>query len=100
MPEPDFEPATDKYLVTSKVISAASSALDRLSEAIHESQAPRTAVDPGPFITANGKTVEDMVNEILQPMLKEWLERNLTAAIEQSVAREIARITHARAPSV
>lgn len=39
------------------------------------------------------ETLEGLVRELLQPMLKSWLDANLPEIVEQMVAREIARIT-------
>ncbi len=41
----------------------------------------------------NAGSLEGMVREMLQPMLKTWLDANLPEIVEQMVAREIARIT-------
>ena len=40
-----------------------------------------------------GKTLEDLVKEMLRPMLKEWLDRNLPPMVERYVEREIVRLT-------
>jgi cell pole-organizing protein PopZ len=37
--------------------------------------------------------LEAVVREMLKPMLKEWLDRNLPEMVEELVTREIARIT-------
>ncbi|TMJ15100.1 MAG: DUF2497 domain-containing protein, partial [Alphaproteobacteria bacterium] len=37
--------------------------------------------------------LEAVVREMLKPMLKEWLDRNLPEIVESLVTREIARIT-------
>ncbi|MEA3537864.1 MAG: DUF2497 domain-containing protein [Pseudomonadota bacterium] len=42
---------------------------------------------------AGPETLEGLVRELLQPMLKSWLDANLPEIVEQMVAREIARIT-------
>lgn len=42
---------------------------------------------------AGPETLEDLVRDMLQPMLKSWLDANLPEIVEQMVAREIARIT-------
>jgi cell pole-organizing protein PopZ len=34
-----------------------------------------------------------MVKEMLRPMLKEWLDRNLPPMVERIVEREIVRLT-------
>lgn len=39
------------------------------------------------------RTVEDLVKEILRPMLKEWLDQNLAGIVEQLVRAEIQRVT-------
>lgn len=38
------------------------------------------------------RTVEDLVKEILRPMLKDWLDRNLPAIVERLVKAEIERV--------
>jgi hypothetical protein len=39
-----------------------------------------------------GQTVEGVVREMLKPMLKEWLEKNLPAIVESRVEAELERI--------
>ena len=41
----------------------------------------------------NGQPLEGLVQDMLKPMLKEWLDTNLPAMVEAMVAREIARIS-------
>ena len=93
MPQPN-EPSSsvDQSLVGASVAGAASSAFDRLSQAVQESVPPPAAADPGP-IMGGGKTLEDVVKEMLKPMLKEWLDRNLPPMVERFVEREIVRLT-------
>src|SRR5689334_5180668 len=40
----------------------------------------------------NGQTVEGVVRELLKPMLKEWLDKNLPAIVESRVEAELERI--------
>jgi cell pole-organizing protein PopZ len=93
MPQPSFEQPPDGGLVGSGVVGAASSAFARLNQAVQESVPAPAAHDPGPAIDANGKTVEDLVKEMLRPMLKDWLDRNLPPMVERFVEREIVRLT-------
>ncbi|MGQ0580858.1 MAG: DUF2497 domain-containing protein [Reyranella sp.] len=98
MPQPSFEQPPlgqlhDSALVGSGAVGAASSAFARLNQAVQESVPAPSAHDPGPAIDANGKTVEDLVKEMLRPMLKEWLDRNLPPMVERFVEREIVRLT-------
>jgi len=39
------------------------------------------------------KTLEGLVRELLQPMLKQWLDAHLPEIVERMVSREIQRIT-------
>lgn len=39
-----------------------------------------------------GQTVEGVVRELLKPMLKEWLDRNLPSIVEARVEAELERI--------
>jgi cell pole-organizing protein PopZ len=99
MPQPSFEQPPpldqpyDSVLVGSGAVGAASSAFARLNQAVQESVPAPSAHDPGPAIDAKGKTVEDLVKEMLRPMLKEWLDRNLPPMVERFVEREIVRLT-------
>ena len=93
MPQPSFEQPPDSALVGSGAVGAASSAFARLNQAVQESVPAPAAHDPGPAVDANGKTIEDLVKEMLRPMLKEWLDRNLPPMVERFVEREIVRLT-------
>lgn len=39
-----------------------------------------------------GRTLEDLVADLLRPMLKDWLDRNLPPLVEQLVREEIERV--------
>lgn len=39
-----------------------------------------------------GQTIEGVVRELLKPMLKEWLDRNLPSIVESRVEAELERI--------
>jgi uncharacterized protein len=41
----------------------------------------------------HGQTVEGVVRELLQPMLREWLDQNLPAIVESKVEAELDRIS-------
>ncbi len=93
MPQPSVEPPHGEPLVGAGVAGAASSAFSRLNQAVQDSVPPPAAQDPGPTIGNGGKTVEDLVKEMLRPMLKEWLDKNLPPMVERYVEREISRLT-------
>lgn len=40
-----------------------------------------------------GRTVEDLVKEVVRPIVKEWLDANLPALVERLVSREIDRMS-------
>ncbi len=44
----------------------------------------------------NGKTLEDVVERMLQPLLKQWLDQNLTRIVEEKVEEEVRRIARRR----
>ncbi len=46
----------------------------------------------GSMMVSGGGTLDDVVRELLKPMLKEWLEANLPQLVEAEVAKEIDRI--------
>lgn len=91
MSESPPEPA--EPLIGSSVAGATSSAFDRLNQAVQDSVPPPRAASPGPALGDSGKTIEEMVKEMLRPMLKDWLDRNLPPIVERYVEREIVRLT-------
>ena len=93
MPQPSVEPSAGDELVGSGVVGVAASAFARLNQAVQDSVPQPAAHEPGPSVDANGKTIEDLVKEMLRPMLKEWLDRNLPPMVERFVEREIVRLT-------
>jgi cell pole-organizing protein PopZ len=46
----------------------------------------------GSMLVSTGGTLDDVVRELLKPMLKDWLDANLPAIVESEVAKEIERI--------
>jgi cell pole-organizing protein PopZ len=47
-------------------------------------------------LVQNARTVEDLVREMLRPMLKTWLDDNLPAMVERLVRAEIERVSRGR----
>lgn len=93
MPQPTFDPPPVPS--GDPVGSSVASAFDRLSQAMRQSD-PEPApvhIEPGPALGAGGKTIEEVVKEMLRPMLKEWIDRNLPPMVERLVEREIAKLT-------
>jgi len=45
---------------------------------------------------ANARTLEDLVKEMLRPMLKTWLDDNLPSLVERIVRDEIERVSRGR----
>ena len=72
-------------LVSSAVSEAAASAFARLNAA-RDRGGPETAIGRG------DKTLEDIVRELLRPLLQAWLDQNLPGLVERLVQKEIARV--------
>lgn len=72
-------------LMSSAVSDAAASAFARLNAA-RDRGGPETPMGRG------DKTLEDIVRELLRPLLQAWLEENLPALVERLVQKEIARV--------
>jgi cell pole-organizing protein PopZ len=47
-------------------------------------------------LVQNARTLEDLVREMLRPMLKAWLDDNLPGMVERLVRAEIERVSHGR----
>ena len=42
---------------------------------------------------SGGRTIEEIVSDMLKPMLKDWLDENLPSLVERLVAEEIERVS-------
>ena len=66
------------------------------------SQTTRAAVDSAfntlahTVLVQNARTLEDLVREMLRPMLKSWLDDNLPGLVERLVRAEIERVSRGR----
>ena len=66
------------------------------------SNASSTAVDSAfnalaqTVLSQNARTLEDLVREMLRPMLKSWLDDNLPGMVERMVRAEIERVSRGR----
>jgi cell pole-organizing protein PopZ len=47
-------------------------------------------------LVQNARTLEDLVREMLRPMLKSWLDENLPSMVERLVRAEIERVARGR----
>jgi cell pole-organizing protein PopZ len=48
------------------------------------------------MLAQNSRTLEEVVAEMLQPMLKSWLDDNLPSLVERMVKEEIERVSRGR----
>jgi hypothetical protein len=87
-PEPvrfEAPPVRQEPLVSREAASAAASAFGQLSAAV--APPPRQSQSP---------TLEDLAREMLAPMLREWLDKNLPAIVQAAVRDEVERISRGR----
>jgi len=79
-PEVTMNTSADNRLISDTARSSAAAALGSLAR----------AVDRDPLAgVPKGRPVEDLVLELLRPMLREWLDQNLPAIVERIVEREV-----------
>ena len=82
-PPPPFEtPASPPPQILSRsTVSAVESAFNSLANTV---------------LSNNARTLEDLVKEMLRPMLKSWLDDNLPGLVERIVKAEIERVSRGR----
>jgi cell pole-organizing protein PopZ len=68
-------------LLSATTISAVDSAFNTLAHTV---------------LSQNARTLEDLVREMLRPMLKSWLDDNLPGLVERLVKAEIERVARGR----
>jgi cell pole-organizing protein PopZ len=54
----------------------------------------------GQSMGVGARTIEDLVKEVMRPMIKEWLDDNLPALVERLVGREIDRMSRRAEDSI
>ena len=85
---PAFEPpsfdgsaAPPQQILSHSTVSAVESAFNSLAHTV---------------LSNNARTLEDLVKEMLRPMLKSWLDDNLPGLVERIVKAEIERVSRGR----
>jgi uncharacterized protein len=82
--QPSFEstPARpSQQILSHSTVSAVESAFNSLANTV---------------LSNNARTLEDLVKEMLRPMLKSWLDDNLPGLVERIVKAEIERVSRGR----
>jgi len=81
---PPFESAAapaPQHILSRSTVSAVESAFNSLANTV---------------LSNNARTLEDLVKEMLRPMLKSWLDDNLPGLVERIVKAEIERVSRGR----
>jgi cell pole-organizing protein PopZ len=76
---PPVEPA--ERLISNSTSAAVDSAFNSLAQTV---------------LVQNARTLEDLVREMLRPLLKSWLDDNLPGMVERIVKAEIERVSRGR----
>jgi len=86
--QPAYEPppfessaAPPQQILSRSTVSAVESAFNSLAHTV---------------LSNNARTLEDLVKEMLRPMLKSWLDDNLPGLVERIVKAEIERVSRGR----
>jgi hypothetical protein len=77
----------DEALISTPTAAASAAVLSNLRGFSRESDMR------GQPLIGGGITVEELVRQEVRPMLREWLDQNLTALVERLVDREIRRLS-------
>jgi uncharacterized protein len=78
---PAPERSGERGLISAATSAAVDSAFNTLAQTV---------------LVQNGRTLEDLVREMLRPMLKTWLDDNLPGMVERLVRAEIERVSRGR----
>ncbi len=79
--QPSLEPDVEERLVSAAASATVQSAFGQLSHTV---------------LAANARTLDDLVKEMLRPMLRAWLDENLPVIVERLVRAEIERVSRGR----
>jgi uncharacterized protein len=81
------EKTRNSELVSGAVASMATGAFAKLSQVVQRTPEEVSVAD------GSGRTLEQFVEDIARPMLKEWLDEYLPAIVERLVQKEIQKIS-------
>jgi hypothetical protein len=82
-PAPPLAPvAEDEPLMSHSTATSAASAFGQLAQTV--------------AMPKQGQLLEDVVRELLRPLLKDWLDHNLPAIVQAKVEEEVERIARRR----
>jgi cell pole-organizing protein PopZ len=79
--QPAEPAAPDRALISASTVAAVDSAFNTLAQTV---------------IGQNARTLEDLVKEMLRPLLKSWLDDNLPGLVDRIVRAEIERVSRGR----
>ena len=85
-PEPRAEPRAPEPTPTERLTSAVTDA--SVAQAFH--------MLSHTVMSSQARTLEDLVQDMLRPMLKGWLDENLPSMVERLVRAEIERVARGR----
>jgi cell pole-organizing protein PopZ len=80
-PQQVESPVASQPMLSRSTVSAVESAFNSLAHTV---------------LSNNARTLEDLVKEMLRPMLKSWLDDNLPGLVERIVKAEIERVSRGR----
>ncbi len=86
-PTPSTETAVEDALMSDDAISAAAASLTKLADA-------EIKIDHSHAGGGSSITLEDVMKQMLKPMMKEWLDANLPSTVERLVEKEIRKISN------
>lgn len=81
-PPPPPEPHAEEPLVSPQAAQSAASHFGQLAQSV--------------AMPAAGRSLEDLVREMLRPMLKDWLDQNLAPIVQARVQAEVERVSRGR----
>ena len=91
----DVNPVDSKTapeLVSNGTAEASSRSLNELNEKIAERQAAKEVVEETPMGPGSAKTLDEIVRDLMRPMLKDWLDKNLPDVVERVVRKEVQKL--------
>jgi len=80
-PRPAPPPPAPERIMSSATAASVDSAFNTLAQTV---------------LIQNARTLEDLVKEMLRPLLKSWLDDNLPGLVERIVKAEIERVSRGR----
>jgi cell pole-organizing protein PopZ len=91
-------PQSNDSVISDTTYQATTSSFSKLADAVKSAKAPAPTPKPAPSADSHSTsshhaTLENVIADMVRPMIKQWIDQNLPPMVEKMISLEIEKIT-------